>query len=129
MFLPESHVRSTKVGMSNGSQIDYESQKIKKTVLSTTVAELYSFMERFGACQLLRELWMDLSQKVAYIHIKINPQNLVTRASTMHSPEQKEPIDPYVKKGSLFREHLLSSSHFNSELSNRLSDEGISEGG
>ena len=80
VFLPESRVRSTKVGMSNGSQIDYETQKIKKTVPSTTVAELYSFMKRFGACQFLRELWMDLSGEVAYSHMRIDAKNLVTRA-------------------------------------------------
>ena len=44
VFLAESRVRSTRDGMSYGSLIDYESQKIKKTVLSTTVAELCSFM-------------------------------------------------------------------------------------
>ena len=54
VFLAESRVRSTKDGMSYGSLIDYESQKIKKTVLSTTMAELYSFMKCFGSCQFLR---------------------------------------------------------------------------
>ena len=34
--------------------IDYASQKIKQIVLSTTVAELYSFMKCFGSCQFLR---------------------------------------------------------------------------
>ena len=48
MFFTESRVRSSKDGMSHGSLLDYESQKIKKIVLSTTVAELYSFMQRFG---------------------------------------------------------------------------------
>ena len=43
-----------------GSQIDYESQKIKKTVLSTTVAELCSFMMCFRSCQFLGGLWMDM---------------------------------------------------------------------
>ena len=47
--------------MSYGSLIDYESQKIENTVLSTTVAELYSFMKCFGSCQFLRGLWTDLS--------------------------------------------------------------------
>ena len=59
VFLAESRKRSSKDGMSYGSQIDYESQKIKKTVLSTTVAEQYSFMKCFGSCQFLRGLWMD----------------------------------------------------------------------
>ena len=36
--------------------IELESQKIKKTVLSTTAAELYSFLKCFGSCQFLRGL-------------------------------------------------------------------------
>ena len=51
VFLSESRERSTKDGMSYGSLIDYERQKIKRTVLSTSVAELYSFMKCFGSCQ------------------------------------------------------------------------------
>ena len=46
VFLAESRERSSQDGMSYGSLIDYESQKIKKTVLSTTVAELF-FHEMF----------------------------------------------------------------------------------
>ena len=34
-----------------GSLIDYESHKIKRTVLSTTVAELYAFVKRYGSAQ------------------------------------------------------------------------------
>ena len=45
VFLAESRERSLKDGMSFGSLVDFESQKIKKTVLSTSVAELYSFMK------------------------------------------------------------------------------------
>ena len=48
-----------------GSLVDYESQKIERTVLSTTVAELYSFMKCFGSCQFFRGLWMDMSGEVA----------------------------------------------------------------
>ena len=44
VFLAEPRVRSTRDGMSYGSLIDFESQKIKKTVLATNVAELCSFM-------------------------------------------------------------------------------------
>ena len=55
VFLAESHERSSKDGMSYRSLIDYESQKIKKTVLSTTVAELFFFMKCCGSCQFLRE--------------------------------------------------------------------------
>ena len=64
VFLEESRKRSSKYGMSYGSLIDYECQKIKKTVLSTTVAELYSFMKCFGSCQFVRGLWMDISGEV-----------------------------------------------------------------
>ena len=35
---------------------------------------------------------MDLSGEVASIHMRIDAKNLVTRASTIQSPEQKEPI-------------------------------------
>ena len=53
MFLAESRERSSRDGMTYGSLIDNESQKIKKTVLSTdVVAELYSSMKCFGSCQL-----------------------------------------------------------------------------
>ena len=54
VFLVESRKRSSRDGMAYGSLIDDQSQKIKKTVLSTTVAELYSFMKCFGSCQFLR---------------------------------------------------------------------------
>ena len=51
----------SKDGMTYGSPIDCEIQKIQKSVLSTTVAELNSFMKCFGSCQFLRGLWMDFS--------------------------------------------------------------------
>ena len=50
----------------SGSLVDYESTKIKRTTLSTTVAELYSFMKCFGTyylkwkvanCKILIKLW------------------------------------------------------------------------
>ena len=59
---------------------------------STTVAELYSFMKRFGPCQFLRGLWMDISAEVAKIHMRTDAKNLVTTARTIHLPEQKETI-------------------------------------
>ena len=92
VFLPESLERSSKDAMSYGSLIDYESQKIKKTVLSTTVAELYSFMTCFGSRQILRGLWMDISGEDANIHMRTDAKNLVTTARTIHLPEQKETI-------------------------------------
>ena len=76
MFLAESRERSTKDGLSHGSLIDYESQKMKKTVLSTTVAELRSFMKCFCSCMFLRGLWMDLSGEVADIHMRTDAKNL-----------------------------------------------------
>jgi len=72
--------------------VDYESQKIKRTTLSTTVSELYSFMKCFGTCQFVRGLWMDISGEAAPIHMRTDANNLVTAASTTHLPEQKETI-------------------------------------
>ena len=87
--------------MTYGSLIDYESQKSKKTVLSTTVAELCSFMKCFGSCQFLQGLWMDISGEIANIHMRTDAKNLVTTARTIHVLEQKEtiPHDFYVAKG------------------------------
>ena len=84
MFSEETRERSTRDGMSYGSLIDYESQKIKRTVLSTTVADLYSFMKCFVSCQFLHRLWMDLSGEVATIHMRTDAKNLVTTARTIH---------------------------------------------
>ena len=46
VFLAESRERSSRDGMTYGSLIDFESQKIKKTV----------FMMYIGSCQILRGL-------------------------------------------------------------------------
>ena len=81
VFLAGSRVLSSKDGMSCGSLIDYERQKIKKTVLSTTVAELYYFMKCFASCLFLRGLWIDLSGEVADIHMRTDAKNVVTTAS------------------------------------------------
>ena len=75
VFLAESRERSSKDGMSKRSLIDYDSQKIQKTVLSSTVAALYSFMKCFGSCQFLRGLWMDISGEVANIHMRTDAKN------------------------------------------------------
>ena len=75
-----------------GSLIDYESQRIKRTVLSTTVSELYSFMKCFGTCQFLKGLWADISGESSEVHMRTDANNLVTTASTTHLPEQKETI-------------------------------------
>ena len=57
-------------GNSFGSLVDYESSKIKRTTLSTTVAELYAFMKCFGTCQFLRGLWMDISGEDVELHMR-----------------------------------------------------------
>ena len=72
VFLAKSRERSSWDGVTYGSLIDSESQKIQKTVLSTTVAELCSFTKCFGSCQLLCGLWMDESGEVANIHMRID---------------------------------------------------------
>ena len=64
VFLAQSRERSSKDGMSYGSLVDYASKKLRKIVLPTTVAKLYSFAQCFGSCQFLRGLWMDLSGEV-----------------------------------------------------------------
>ena len=88
------------------SLVDYESQKINRSVLSRTVAELYSFMACFGSCQLLRGLWIDLSGEVADIHMRTDAKNLVTTARTIHLPEQRNnPHDFHVTKRSLFKKY------------------------
>ena len=92
VFLAESRVRSSRGGMTYGSLIGSESLKVKKTVLSTTVAELYSFMKCFGSCQFLRGLWMDISVEVANIHMRTDAKNVVTTGRTVHLPEQMETI-------------------------------------
>ena len=78
--------------MTYGSLIDYESQKIKNTVLSTTVAELCSFMKCCGSCQCLQGLWMDIYGEIANTHMRTDAKNLITTARTNHLPEQKETI-------------------------------------
>ena len=65
------------MGDLQGMEGRYESQKIEKTVLSTTVAELHSFMKCFGSCQFLCGLRMDISSAVANIHMRTDAKNLV----------------------------------------------------
>ena len=94
-----------------GSLIDHESQKIfekNKTVLSTTVAELYSFMKCYlDHVMFLHGLLMDISGDVANIHMKTDAKNLLTTARTIHLPEHRgdHPHDFYVAKRSLFRKY------------------------
>ena len=102
----------------------------KKTVLSTTVAELYLFMKCFGSWQFLRGLWMDISGEVANIHMWTDAKNLETTARTVHLPEEMMTIHVI----SLFRKEACSGSihdlaHISTQkLFVRLLDESISEG-
>ena len=109
VFLAESRERSSKDGMSYGCLTDDESQKIKRTVLSTTVAKLFSFMKCFGSCQFLRGLWMNISGEVANIHMRTDAKNLVTTARTFHYlPEQNETIHMI----SMLRKACSGSIHY-----------------
>ena len=58
-----------------GSSMFLESTKIKRTTLTTTVAELYALMKCFGTCQMLRGLWKDISGMDAEIHIRTDANN------------------------------------------------------
>ena len=80
------------VGAARGSLVDYESQKIHRTTLSTTVSELYSFMKAYGTALFIKGLWCDISGERCDIHMRTDANNLVTTASTTHLPEQKETI-------------------------------------
>ena len=111
VFLSESRERSTKDKMSYGNLIEFESQRIKRTVLFTTGAELFPFMKCFASYQFLRGLWMDLSDKVAKIHMRIDAKNLVRTARTIHLPDKSDSShDLHVGKGSLFSKYSWSSA-------------------
>ena len=47
VFSAESRGRSSRDGVSYGNLIDYESQKIKKTALSTAVVEQFAYISQF----------------------------------------------------------------------------------
>ena len=79
-----------------------ESQKIKRTVPSTTVAELNSFMKCFGSCDFLR--W-NYPVKLQKIHMRTDARNLVSTARTTHLLEQKETIHMISMLRSLFRKY------------------------
>ncbi|CAE7374757.1 Cpr [Symbiodinium natans] len=90
VFIADQRVKNRRD--TRGSLIFFESTKIKRTTLSTTVAELYALMKCFGTCQMLRGLWKDISGLDAEIHMRTDANNLVTTASTTHAPEQQETI-------------------------------------
>ena len=86
VFLPEVRAHSLKDGISYGGNVDHESQKIRRTALSTTVAELcYSWNVSFHAsssvdcgwtCQVMlqkltwgltRRTWRQQQEQVTYL--------------------------------------------------------------
>ena len=92
MVIFMSEPRKEKSRNSRGSLIFFESTKIKRTTLSTTVAELYALMKCYGTCQMLRGLIKDITSHSCEIHMRTDANNLVTTASTTHVPEQQETI-------------------------------------
>jgi hypothetical protein len=78
-------------GDSRGSLIEYESTQMRRATLSTTVAELYSFMKCYGTCLFPKGLWKDISGQSAELHMRTDANNLVTTAKTT-LPDQKETI-------------------------------------
>ena len=72
--------------------IFFESTKIKRTTLSTTVAGLYGLMKCYVTCQMLRGLIKDIAGLSNEIHMRTDANNLVPTASTTHVPEQQETI-------------------------------------
>ena len=93
MVIFMSEPRKEKSRNSIGSLIFFESTKIKRSTLSTTVAELYALMKCYGTCQMLRGLIKDITGHSCEIHMRANASNnLVTTASTTHVPEQQETI-------------------------------------
>ena len=88
-----------------GSSIDYESHKNKRTVLSTTVAELCAFMKCYGSAQFYRGLWMDMTAQPIEVHLRTDANNLVTMAASTRLPEQKETIHMIQM---LRRKHVLA---------------------
>ena len=82
--------RREKSRNTKGSLIFFESTKIKRTTLSTTVAELYALMKCYGTCQMLRGLIKDITGLSSEIHMRTDANNLVTTASTTRVPGQQE---------------------------------------
>ena len=72
---PRNRERDTK-----GSLIDYEPHKIKRTVLSTTVAELYAFTKCYSPALFYRGLWMDMTGQPIEVHLRTDANHLVTAA-------------------------------------------------
>ena len=114
IFIADERVKNRRD--TRGSFVFFESTKIKRTTFSATVAELYALMKCFGTCQLLRGLWKDISRLDSEIHMRTDATNLVSTASTTHSPEQQETIHmiQMLKERSLLRA-IADLSHVRTE--------------
>ena len=93
VFLAESRERSSRDGMTDGSLIKYESQKISKDCALHCPGRAVIFqLSALVSCQFHQGLWMDISGEAANIRIKIEVKNLETTARTIHLLEQEETI-------------------------------------
>ena len=72
-----------------GSMIDFESHKINRVVLSTTVFGALVVHQMLWYLSMLRGLWMDISAACMAMHMRTDANNLVTTASTTRLLEQK----------------------------------------
>ena len=93
--------RREKSRNTKGSLIFFESSKIKRTTLSTTVAELYALIKCYGTCQMLRGLIKDKTGLSSEIRMRTDANNLVATASTTHAPEQQERLRKEACSGSI----------------------------
>ena len=92
MVIFTAEPRREKSRNTKGSLIFFESTKIKRTTLSTIVAEWCALMKCYGTCQMLRGLIKDVTGPSSETHMGTDANNLVTSASTTHVPEQQETI-------------------------------------
>ncbi len=82
--------RKTASHHAGGNLIGFQSHKIKKQTLSTTVAELYALLKGFGIGQYLKTLWVDISRRNVPLELRTDANSLMETARTTHAPEQKE---------------------------------------
>jgi len=92
MVIFMSEPRKEQSRNSRGLLIFFESTKIKRTTLSTTVAELFALMICYGTCQTLRGLIKEITGYACEVHVRTDANNLVTTASATHVSEQQETI-------------------------------------
>ena len=96
MGFPDAAYKNNADGSSQRGQCIFICQPRNKerTVLSTTVAELYAFMKCYGSAQFYRGLWMymTVTAQPIEVHLRTDANNLVTTAASTRLPEQKETI-------------------------------------